>query len=298
METSELFDSINAGVIEERLHVMRRNIALNKKLIDLHGGLAPVVQRMSGKHCIIVGAGSSLEALTAELRKIHQRMDFVIIAADMAYAPLLKRKIIPHYVVSCETTPRDFFAGFDTSKSTLLAFSGVCSRIPREWKGEIFFYNWMMRNDPYEALWKEAGLHLGFAATGSTVTTQAVSIALGCGIRSLLLAGNDCGFSDMFYIRGSVRSFDFMLASSRIVPLTSQEMRACRRARHYCIQREKMFYTNHQFLASKRWLEALFADGKNVVYDCSVPGCSGKNIERLQFREYLTIADQLTGGRR
>jgi hypothetical protein len=298
MKTSELFDSINAGVIEERLHVMRRNIALNKTLIERHGGLAPFVQRLSGKHCIVVGAGHSLDALSAELRKVHQRRDFVIIAADMAYAPLVKRKIIPQYVISCETTPRDFFSGFDSSKSALLAFCGVCSRVPREWKGEVFFYNWMMRNDPYEALWKEAGLHLGFAATGSTVTTQAVSIALGCGIRSLMLVGNDCGFRDVFYARGSIRSTDFLLASSRMAPLTSQEMRACRRARQYLIPRENIFYTNHQFLASKRWLEALFADGKNVVYDCSVPGCSGKNIERLQFREYLEIADQLTGGRR
>ena len=46
-------------------------------------------------------------------------------------------------------------------------------------------------------------LDLGFAATGSIVTTQAISIALGCNIQSLMLLGNDMGFKTEYYVKGN-----------------------------------------------------------------------------------------------
>jgi hypothetical protein len=156
----------------------------------------------------------------------------------------------------------------------------------REWKGVIRFYNWMVHGEPYDSIWQHAGVDLGFAATGSTVTTQAVSIALGCSVRSLLMVGNDLGFYDRIYACGTVRRNEFERLISRQKPLDSIEYSACRKARHYLIPREKIFSTNHQFLAAKQWLESLFAKGNQVVFDSSVPGVAGKNIEKINVKGY------------
>jgi hypothetical protein len=298
METKELFDRINEGVAEERFAAIRRNIVMNREYIDRCGGLRCLPLLFEGKHCVIVGAGPSLDAQIPLLKKISERNDCVIIAADMACFSLTRRGIVPHYVISCETTPRDFFARTDTSKITLLAFSGVCGRIVRQWQGPILFYNWMIRTEPYESLWKESGMDLGFVATGSIVTSQAVSIALGCQIKSLALLGNDLGFRDSFYSRGAARSDDFARTVSRTRPLAQVEFHACRKSRQYVIKRERNWYTNHQFLAAKKWLEDLFAKQKIAVYDAGIPGCAGKNIEKIPFKEYCGRILTRRGGSR
>jgi hypothetical protein len=287
MDSSELFERINQGVSSERMYALSRNVRINKPLIDEHGGLSPVPGALRNRHCVVAGAGPSLERNLPHLLSISRRPDVVIICADMAFIPLVKAGIVPRYSISCETTPRDFFSGVDTSRTELLAFSGVCPRIAREWKGPIRFYNWMIHSPEYDELWKEAGLHLGFSATGSTVTTQAVSIAMGCGVKSLALAGNDLGFRDMFYLRGTLRGDEFLLASTRVSPLSAVQMSVCRRNRRYAIPRDRVYYTNHQFLAAKQWLEKLFAGGPFHVYDCCEPGCSGKNIVRIPLDTYV-----------
>jgi hypothetical protein len=287
MSSEDLFDKINRGVIADRAHAMSRNIEMNRPYIEKWKGLQTFVPLLKGKHCVIVGAGASLDEGISSLRKISQRNQIIIIAADMAMLPLLSYKIRPHYVISCETTPRDFFTRCDTSKSTLLAFSGVCNRIVREWKGPIHFYNWMIKGEPYDRMWERAGLSLGFAATGSIVTTQAISIALGCTIASLILVGNDLGFYDRPYAHGTVRDGDNISRASRIRPLGAIEFAQCRAARHYAIPRDRIYHTNHQFLAAKRWLESLFASGHITVYDASIPGCAGKNIEKTTLSHYM-----------
>ena len=76
----------------------------------------------------------------------------------------------------------------------------------------------------YDDLWKEAGEELGFVATGSIVTTQAVSLVLGCGIASLLLVGNDMGFFDRFYASGASPAEKKFFISGRLNPHTSIDM--------------------------------------------------------------------------
>ena len=290
METQALFNRLNLGMTQERFYSVERNLRLNKEFIAVHGGLRPVISMMKDKHIIICGAGPSLEDAYPHLRKIQQRASVVLIAADMAYLPLLRAGIIPHFAISCETTPRDFFSSADTSKTSLLAFSCVCSRTVRSWKSSIYFYNWMLRQDPYERLWHEAGLELGFAATGSIVTSQALSIALGCGARSIMLAGNDLGFFDRCYARGTVRDVSLFISTVRSTPHESRQFDAAWKARHYVIPRgSRRYFTNHQFLAAKYWMEETIAQTAVPVYDAGVPGCAGKNIEKMSVKRYTEM---------
>lgn len=290
---NDIYASLNEGLKDERGWALRGNLEKNLPLIASSGGLSGVVENFAGKHVVVIGAGPSLDMNIPYLKKYKDRLDFVYLASDMALRPLLLSGIEPGYVITCETTPADFFSGLDTGNIHLLSFSCSSSSNLRRWKGKISFYNWMIEGDPYTGLWDRAGRDLGSVATGSIVTTQAVSIALGCNVFSLLLVGNDLGFYDRFYASGTVGSVKRLLASGRLNPEVNIEINTARRARYYEVRRDgALFYTNHQFLAAKYWLEDLFSKNPYPVVDCSEPGCSEGKVTRMGLKEYLDGLDR------
>ena len=288
MESRDLFAKLNEGLLNERLGAFRRNIEKNLPLIKTYGGLSNVVAQLKGRHIFIAGAGPSIEESIPFLKKYQSRDEIAIISADMALKVLLKHGIKPGYVISCETSPALFFAGAKTEGIRLLAFSCISPTNLRSWKGEVSFFNWMMHGEPFDELWERAGLDLGFVATASIVTTQAVSIALGCSPASIVLIGNDMGFKDRYYAAETEPCFKDYVNSERLKTLVTLEMGRVRRAREYEIRRgSKIFYTNNQFLAAKNWLEQLFKEHSCLIYDCSMPGCSESSVIKTNVKKIL-----------
>ncbi len=288
MDKSELFSRLNSGMLAERGDAFRRNLEKNLPLIRKYGGLGPVIPLLRGRHVVIAGAGPSLDIHISSLAELAGDSRFVLIAADMALRPLVSRGIRPDFVIICESTPTDFFSGIDTSGMHLLAFSCSSSSSVRRWTGRISFYNWMLEGDFFNSLWDRAGTGLGYVATGSIVTTQAVSIAMGCGILSLMLAGNDMGFRDRFYASETARSADGHIKSGRFLPAAGIEMGICRNNRCYEVVRgNRTYFTNHQFLAARYWLDELFGREPFPVADCSLPGCSPSIVYKTGLAEYI-----------
>lgn len=298
MKKDELFSALNSGMIAERGRAFRKNLEKNLPMIAEHGGLAGIVQRISGKHAVVIGAGPSLDANIELLSGISGDSRFVLVAADMALKPLITAGVVPDYVITCETLSPGFFSGIDSERMHLLAFSCSSHSSLRSWKGKISFYNWMIEGDFFSSLWDLAGSTLGYVATGSTVTTQAVAIVMGCGILSLMLLGNDLGFYDRFYASGTARMDRNCLLLDRFVTLTGVEMKTCRNNRQYEIVRDgRTFYTNNQFLAARYWLEDLFAREPFPVADCSFPGCSASIVYKTGLNEYIESINQHTEAR-
>jgi len=288
-----LYKNLNEGILEEKYASFLNNLNKNYSLIKKHGGLKDVVDSFRDRHVIVVGAGPSLEGNIALLKKYQYRDEFVIISTDMALKTLCRNGITPSYAISCETTPVDFFWGIDTSVIRLFAFSCMSHSNLNQWKGPVHFYNWMLEGEEYQRLWEISGMELGYVATGNTVTTQAVSLALGCSIGSLILVGNDMGFSDRYYAEGSVFSEKNRLKHCRFQTMSGIEYGIIRKNRQYEVRRgQNVFYTNSQFLASRLWLEDIFSRQALPVYDCSVPGCSGKYVNRIELKDYFSTYDR------
>ncbi len=299
MNRESLYRRINEGILEERFFAFERNLNKNIPLIRRYGGLRRMIPLLSGRHVIVAGAGPTLDGAMDLLRRHQQREGICIIAADMALRPLMKGGVRPAFTITCETTPVDFFGDCQTEPMHLLAFSCASNGNLRNWRGDISFYNWMLHGEPYEALWKVAGEDLGYLATGSIVTTQAVSLALGCGIASLALVGNDMGFSRSYYARNTVAHRRFMGRYSRFSPSESVEFGAIWRARQYVIQREgRSYFTNGQFLSAKTWLEELFGNQNIPIYDASEPGCDRKSVRKITLERYLEMAGRRPRRRR
>ncbi len=151
------------------------------------------------------------------------------------------------------------------------------------------FYNWMLDGDTFDELWRISGEDLGFLATGSIVTTQAVAFAMGCEIDSLLLVGNDLGFTTRYYTGETISYRKSRREVTRFSPFSSIDFIQARNRREYEIRRgEKIFYTNSQFLAAKMWLEELFSKSDVKIFDSSIPGCSEKFVKKIDTAEYFS----------
>jgi len=289
----EIFNSINEGMLHERERVFFNNVKKNKSLIDKYGGLSLVVPELENKHVIIIGAGATLKDNAPYLLKYQQRQELVIIAVDMALKPIVSMGLKPSFVISCETTPVDFFSDIDTRSMHLLAFSCMSPSNLRKWQGNISFYNWMIHEKPYSELWQSAGEDLGFLATGSIVTSQAMALALGINAASVLLVSNDLGFSDLYYPEGTVRKATYLNRLNRLNPEETHCKAITRNSRQYEINRgEKKYFTSSQFYAAKLWMEQLATDQKAIIYDCSEPGCSNDFFIKVSMSEYLKNFDR------
>jgi hypothetical protein len=299
VDRESLYAGINSGILEERIGSFTRNLEKNIPLIKKWGGLRDTAASMRGRNIIIAGAGPSLDMAMPYLKKYQYRNNLGIIATDMAFRPLMKRGIVPSWVITCETTPVPYFCGLDTGSSTLLAFSCASNSNIRSWKGAMAFFNWMIDGPEYSPLWDRAGLDLGSLATGSVVTTNAVSLALGSGIESLMMCGNDLGYKESYYCRGTIRQVQAAALSKRFSGQDTSELRAVSRRKLYRVERGgNLFFTDNQFLTAKLWLEELFAKQQLPVFDCSEPGCAGKGVNRVPLEQYFSRYDRKRNGRR
>lgn len=293
MNREEVYNQLNRGVLQERLYAFDKNLDKNLSRIQAFGGLHKIIPRMSGRHVVIVAAGSSLDGHIDLLKTIQKRDDLLIFAVDMALRALTAQSITPDFVISCETSPRDFFHGIDTTDITLCAFSCMSHTNLRYWQGDIAFYNWMIREEPYETLWKRAGYDLGFLATGSVVTTQALSLVLGIPHASLLLIGNDLAFVDYPYCKGAPWYKNLYARSNRLQTCETYARNAVWKGRHHLIKRgEKSFFTNNQFLGAKYWIEDLVPQTGALIYDMSYPGISEKYVQSIGIKKYKQMLQQ------
>jgi hypothetical protein len=289
----ELFSLINEGMLHERERIFFNNVKKNHPLIEKHGGLSSIISKLENKHIVIIGAGASLNSNIPSLVKYQQRQELVIISVDMALRPIVFQGLKPSFVISCEATPVDFFSDIDTKNMHLLAFSCISPSNLRKWQGNLSFYNWMIHEKPYDELWKSAGEELGFLATGSIVTSQALALALGVGAASVFMVSNDLAFKDTYYPRGTVREKEYKGKLNRLHPAETNAKNIIQRSRQYEIYRgEKKFYTSAQFYAAKMWMEQLVIDQKSIIYDCSNPGCSNNYIMKISMDEYLKQFDR------
>ncbi len=292
VDRDQLYSNLNEGILAERLGSFQRNLRKNISLIRVHGGLQRILSGLEGKTAVVIAAGPSLEKNFSVLKQYQHRRELVYIAVDMALRPLARFGITPAFVVSCETSPLDFFGGIDTARMHLLAFSCMSHANLLRWGGSMSFYNWMMQRPEYDELWETAGSDLGFVATGGLVTTQAVAFAMGCRINGLVLAGNDLGFADRYHVRESIPCRTSIDRSERLSPSESREMVRRRRAMEYRIERgARSYYTTAQFLAAKLWLENLFTGSRVPVYDCSDPGCSEKYVAKMELKDFMSSMD-------
>lgn len=275
-----LYANLQEGMLQERSRLFQRNLRHNRSLIDRYGGLRKVIPLVQGKKAVILGAGSTLPESLEWLRRWQHHRDIVVIATDMAWRPLRLAGIEPAFAITCETTPFPFFTDTSSSDATLLAFSCSSPSNLRQWQGDYSFYNWMLRGEPWDAMWQDTG-DLGFLGTGSVVTTQALAFAIGAGATSVLLLGNDLAFQREYHSRGTASRQRLYGKVSRMASMEGLEFSRTRKAKEYMIvHKGREFFTTPQFLAARYWMEDLLKQQDVDIIDGSIPGL-GQEVRRI-----------------
>jgi hypothetical protein len=178
-----------------------RNVIMNADHYASCAGLGALKDSCTGKAAILIAAGPSLRNNLALLEDPEVRERFVIIAVQTMLKPLLERGIKPHFVTSLDhhEISRRFYEGLtpeDVEGVRLIAEPKANAAILDAFPGEIVCVG-------DESLDKLLGPDIrgdkpGLPA-GSTVAHLNYYIARFMGCDTIIMIGQDLGFSDGLY---------------------------------------------------------------------------------------------------
>ncbi len=253
-----LFDNLNYNIEKFKRNIILKNVLLNKKFLSASLSFNHIQKIIKNKDVIIAGAGPQLEEEINTLKKLYLRKSVILISVDLALKPLLKYGIIPDLVITCETTRINYFKGVKTDNLILCAFIGANNGNIRDFKGKYFFYNW---NVPGSKLFNieipfKIGFPLPVLETASTVTTQAISLAVKTNARRIILIGSEFSFTEKYYCKGTLYEETYLKYNNKFVSYTQINDLHIIWNTHYLVKyKDKVLKTNHQMLAAKLWLE-------------------------------------------
>ncbi len=159
--------------------------------------------RFKGVPVVIAGAGPSLRKNAHLLKKVKGKA--IIMAAITAYKPLLSFGVVPDFIIAAEKVDLpEYFTFGEADLSTRLIIGEVAhpGMFDRKVKEKFVFFN------PSHALSTEQARFWGsdyFPASGGSVTTAALDIAVMMGCGPIIFVGQDlCFGEDGTHVPGGV----------------------------------------------------------------------------------------------
>lgn len=167
--------------------------------IDGHG-IADLANSEQGKPAIVVSAGPSLRKNIDLLAQPGVRDRVVIIAVQTVLKQLLARGVKPHYVTALDYHPIStrFYEGLtakDVAGVTLVIDPKAHPAIARAFPGTVRTAGSELLDNVLGSLAKP----MGEVAAGATVAHLAYYLAKHLGCRTIILMGQDLGFTDNQY---------------------------------------------------------------------------------------------------
>ena len=191
---------------EELLKIQQEycSFAVNRSLKSWHRALNAIeniknidesiisLPYLSKQDVVIVGAGPSLDETVTKLEKYKNR--YFIIATDGALKTLLKNKIVPDFIVSCEDTVMSwqFFVGYFEllHKTPLVAPYNANHYLLKNYPGPI-----CLTRDKVNETWTDSIISkLPEVNTGRCVGHMAYNLAIALGAGRIIMTGFDLAF--------------------------------------------------------------------------------------------------------
>lgn len=176
----------------------------NLPAIGREAGVDGLDQACRGIPAIIVGAGPSLDANVADLRRLGERG--LIIAADTAVRPLLAAGAPPHIAVAADSSDlnaRHLTTAAGVDDVMLVAEGSVHPSALEHFSGRTFTFR-VSEHEPWPWL-ETAGIRRAELRTWGSVLTSAFDLARRMGCNPIVFAGADMAFTGMRpYCRGTI----------------------------------------------------------------------------------------------
>jgi hypothetical protein len=290
--------SVNQATIVKFQSLWNKNLLLNIKQIVSSGNLNDIINAFQGKfkNIVICGAGPSLSESFENLGKF--RNNYLMIAADTAFFPLVKNKIIPDIVISADPqwVNHFFVLNPDAHKSIWLLDPVVCYQSSHYlerlnanifWWDSPFFIDQIIRDNNSR----------GEIAHGGSVSTNAFDLALKLNPEKIILTGQDMAFSSsLAHVKGSALESMIFFKNNRFSGFEGHNFKQLRaipaRKVSSTIGGVNNIYTNDKLLVFKNWFEdqAVKIDirDKPVLINSTVSGSLLKNFSHISLEKVFS----------
>lgn len=241
-----------------------------------------------GKPAILVSAGPSLQKNIHLLKEAKNHA--LVIAAGSAIGPLLAQGIMPHFVVSYDAAPSNYyvFSHLDTSEMILLYSAVIYPRILAEYKGPRL----AMGVDvyPYERwFFEKLGIDRGNVASGPSVANLAWDLLRQMGCDPIIFVGQDLayGFDGKAHAEGR-KGLEFEVQNQAVTTEETAYDRSVAWTEDIWGNRVR---TRPVWLAMKTWFEQrIRAWGSGRTFIDATEG--GARIEGTQVMSLTAALDQ------
>lgn len=183
-----------------------RNILMNAGTYAASPGITPLKDTCQGQTAILIAAGPSLQRNLALLDDPTIRDRAVIIAVQTMLKPLLKRGIKPHFVTALDhhEISKRFYEGLtekDVEGVRLVVEPKANAAIVEAFPGEVLC---ACESQLDELLGPKLARDMGTIPAGATVAHLNYYLAKYLGCTSIILIGQDLGFTDgQYYASGA-----------------------------------------------------------------------------------------------
>ena len=159
---------------------------------------------LSGIPAILVGAGPSLDKNIDELKRAEGKA--FILAVDSAAKALVDHNINYNAIITGDAEKEySVFEDERTRSKVLIAEISSNYKIVENWKGRIFFNGAAMGYVIQNAILDKVLTHnIGEVETGGSISTNAFSVLMSLGFKTIVLVGQDLAFTDG---KGHVQGF-------------------------------------------------------------------------------------------
>jgi hypothetical protein len=276
------------------------NTLSNLRRLVAGGDAAALAGCAPGVPAIVVGAGPSLDANLAALRRCARRA--VVVAADTAARPLLAAGIVPHLIVSIDPTEvngRHLAELRGDAACSLVAEPSLDPAGLAAFGGRVFFGR-VGRHHPWPWL-ESAGVTRGLLRAWGSVLTTASDVAVGLGCNPIVYAGADLAFtSGRPYARGTSFEEDWRRSEAwgaRVEDLWARAIDGRQRADEPGVDGRPVCTAPH-LLAFRDWLvaEAGRQRDRRFVNATGAGILVGEPIEQAAMDDILSSAPEIVRG--
>ncbi|MDH5718295.1 MAG: DUF115 domain-containing protein [Spirochaetia bacterium] len=288
--------AVNQATLIKFQDIWNKNISLNIKEIILGEKLINITSKIKTENIVIAGAGPSLSESYEELKKY--RSNFLLIAADTAYIPLIKNNIIPDIVIAADPQWLNHYyvLSKEVKKSIWILDPVVCHVIPHFliangctmiWWDNPFYIDQIIRNHYGDR---------GEIAHGGSVTTNAFDLAVKFKARNIILTGQDLSFSNKTaHVKGSVLENMIYYKMNKYKTIENhnlKQMKALPALKVTSIKDNNIF-TNAKLKVFIEWFEnqaKIYNSGDNIInlYNATKNGVKLKGFIYKDISEIFT----------
>lgn len=279
IEDDVLYKAINKLYIHDSAYRNIRdilNINFTSNIENVKGSMKTVMTKLKGKKVIIVAGGPSLDKNIDDLAYLEDkehRENVVIIATGTVYRKLLKKNIVADYVIITDGKPHTYrqIDGLEDTNIPLILMSTASKYIGIRYKGDKF----VAFQQGYQKAVNYAKTHdEPLFATGGSVATTALDIAIRSKAASIAFIGLDLAFTDNKNHASDTYENDHMAIDKlNMIPAIGGGYVG----------------TPDSFLGYKEWMEDRVTNRDAVmsIYDATEGGAVISGFSLITLKEYL-----------